>query len=118
METVRNRDAVRIDFRRSSLHIQDALMTTDAIGINLVKLGGKTRMLPVALQRKDIDAWHEGMTRCMALRAVNLGVHGRLLPERRFPLLMVTGNAEFLLGRGIGGQSDGRVEAHYGQDPP
>jgi hypothetical protein len=82
MEPVRNGDTVRVDFGRGPLHIKDALMTADAIWIDLVKLSGKTGMLPFTLERKDIDARHHGMTRRMALRAVDLRMQGRLLPER------------------------------------
>ena len=81
VEPVRNGDVVRVDFGGGLFHIQDTLMTADAIWIDLVKLGGKTGMIPSALQRKDIDARHHGMTRRMALGAVNLRMHGRLLPE-------------------------------------
>jgi len=117
MEPVRNGDIVRVDFRRSSLHIKDPLMTADAIWIDLVKFGGKTGMLPFTFERKDINAWHHGVTRRMALRAVNLRMQGRLLPERRFPLLVMTGNTKLLFGCRIGGQGDGRIKSQYCQDP-
>lgn len=67
MKPVWNGDLVRIDFRRGSLHIKDTLVTADAVWIDLVKFGRKTGMFPFALERKDIDARHHGMTRCMAL---------------------------------------------------
>jgi hypothetical protein len=40
----------------------------------------------------------------------------RLLPKRGFPLLMVAGDAEFLLGRGVGGQADSGIEDQYRQN--
>ena len=85
-------------------------MTTDAVRIDLVQLGRKTCMLPVALQRKDIDARHQGMTCCMTLRAVYPGMHGRLLPEGGSLLLMMARHAEFLLGSRIGRKGDGRIK--------
>jgi len=118
MEPVRDGDTVRVDFRRGSLHVKDSLMAADAIWIDLVKFGGKTGMLPFALERKDIDARHHGMARRMALRAVNLRMYGRLLPEGRFPLLLMAGNTEFLLGRRIGGEGDGRIHTQDDQNAP
>jgi len=76
METVRNGDTVRIDFGRSSLDIKNTLMTTDTVRIDLVKFGRKTGMFPLTLERKNIDAWDQGMAGCVALRAVDLGMHG------------------------------------------
>jgi hypothetical protein len=67
MESVRNGDIVRVDFRRGPLHIKDPLMTADAIWIDLVKFSGKTGMLPFTLERKDIDARHHGIARRMTL---------------------------------------------------
>ncbi len=118
VETVWNRDIVRIDFRGGTLHIKDLLMTADAVRIDLVQFGRKTSMLSIALQRKDIDAWHQGMACCVALRAVDLGMHGRLLPERGFPLLVMTGHTEFLFGRRISGKGNGRIKREYDQDSP
>ena len=76
METVWDRDVVRIDFRGGSLHTKDLLVATDAVRIDLVQFGRKTCMLPIALQRKDVDARHQSMTCRMALRATDLGMHG------------------------------------------
>jgi hypothetical protein len=53
----------------------------------------------------------------MALRTVDLGVEGRLLPEGRLLQLMVTGDTELLLGRGIGGKGDGGVKRQHPKDP-
>ena len=39
VEPVRDRDIVRIEIRRGSLDIKDALMTTNAVWIDLVKFG-------------------------------------------------------------------------------
>ena len=115
MELVRDRDIVRIDFRGSSLHIKDLLMATDAVRIDLVQFCRKTSMLPIALQRKDVDARHQSVTCRMALRAIDLRMHGRLFPKGGFPLLMMTGDAEFLFGRRIGGEGDGRIKYEYDQ---
>jgi hypothetical protein len=58
VETVRDRDIIRVDFRRGSLHIENLLVATDAVGIDLVELSRKARMLSSALQWKDINARH------------------------------------------------------------
>jgi hypothetical protein len=58
VETVRDRDIIRVDFRRCSLHIENLLVATDAVGIDLVELSRKARMLSSALQWKDINARH------------------------------------------------------------
>ena len=110
METVWDRDVVRIDLRGGTLDTKDLLMATDAVRIDLVQFGRKTCMLPIAPQRKDVDARHQGVTCRMALRAIDLGMHGRLLPKGGFPLLMMTGDAEFLFGRRIGGEGNGRIK--------
>src|SRR5512147_2473285 len=117
MEPMGDRNVVRVDFGGSPFHIKHTLMAADAVWIDLVKLGRKTRVLPSALKREDVDAWHQGVARGMTLRAVNLGVEVRLFPKRRFPLLMVAGDAEFLLGRRVRGQGDGRIEAEKDQRP-
>lgn len=75
-------------------------------------------MLPSTLQGKDVDAGRESMARRMAFRAIDLGMHIRLLPKGRLSLLVVTGDAEFFLGRGIGGQSHGSIKAQDSQDAP
>ncbi len=93
-------------------------MATDAIWIDLVQLSRKTGVLSITLKRKDIDAWHQGVACRMALGAVDLGMHGRLLPKLGLPLLMMTGDTEFLLGRRIGGKCDGRINHQYHQDSP
>lgn len=118
VETMRNRDVVRIDLRGGTLHIKDTLMTTDAVRIDLVEFGRKTSMLPIALQGKDIDARHQGVTCCMTLGAIDLGMQGRLLPKGGFPLLMMAGDAEFLLGRRISGEGDGRIKHENDQTSP
>lgn len=115
METMWDRDFVRIDFRGSTLHVENLLMATDAVGIDLVEFGRKTSMLPITLQRKDIDARHQGMTCCVALRAIDLGMHARLLPKRGFPLLIMTGDTKFLFGRRIGGEGDCGIKHQYDQ---
>jgi hypothetical protein len=93
-------------------------MTADAVWIDLVKFGGKTSMLSVAFKGKDVDTGHQGMTGRMALRTIDLGVHGRLFPERGFTLLMMTGDTEFLLGRRIGGQCNGGIHTQYDENAP
>ncbi len=67
METVWNRDIIRVNFRRSSLHLENTLMAADAVRINLVQFGGETGMFPPALERKDVDARHQGMACRMTL---------------------------------------------------
>ena len=111
VEPMGNGNIVGVDFRRGSLHIKDALMAADAVGVNLVKLGRKTGMFSSAFEGKDVDARHQGMACRVAFRAVDLGMEVRLLPERRLSLLVVAGNTELLLGRRIGGQGDGGIEA-------
>jgi hypothetical protein len=116
VEAVRDRDIIRVDFRRGSLHIENLLVAADTVRVDLVELGRKTRMLSSTLQRKDINARHQGVARCMTFRAADLGMEVRLLPKRGFPLLMVAGDAEFLLGRGIGGQADSGIEDQHRQN--
>jgi hypothetical protein len=118
MEPVRNRDIIGIDLGGSAFYIINTRMATNTVRIDLVQFSREASMFPITLERKNIDARHQGMTRCMALRAVNLGMQGGLFPKGRFPLLMVTGDTEFLLGRGIGGEGDGCVESHNRQDSP
>ncbi len=115
---MRDGDIVRVDLRRGSLHVEDTLMTTDAVRVDLVKFGGKTGMFPFTLERKDIDARHHGMAGCMAFRAVNLRMHGRLFPKRRFPLLLMAGNTELLMRRRIAGQGDGCIHTQDDQNAP
>ena len=115
METVWDGDVVRIDFRGGTLHLKDLLMATNAVRIDLVEFGRKTGVFPIALERKDIDARHQGVTCCMALRTIDLGMHGRLLPKRGLPLLMMAGDAEFFLSRRIRGKGDGRIEHQHDQ---
>jgi hypothetical protein len=88
-------------------------VAADTVRIDLIKFRGKACMLPSTLQGKDVDAGRQSMARRMALGAIDLGMHIRLLPKRRFSLLMVTGDAEFFLGRGIGGKGDSHIK---GQD--
>jgi hypothetical protein len=118
METVRNRDIVRVEMGGSLLDIKDSLMATDAIWIDLIKFGGKTCMFPFAGEGKDIDARHQGMAGGMTLRAVDFGMQGRLFPERGFPLLMMAGDTEFLFGSGVGGQGNSGINGQYRQNSP
>jgi hypothetical protein len=85
-------------------------MTTDTVWIDLIEFGGKTRMLPFAGERKDIDARHQRMAGRMTLRAVYFGMEGRLFPERGFLLLVMAGDTEFLFGGGVGGKGDRRIK--------
>ena len=87
VEPVGNGNIVRVDFRRGPLHIKNTLMAADAVWIDLVEFGRKTCMLASAFEGKDVDAWHQGMAGRMTLRTVDLGMEGRLLPERGFSLL-------------------------------
>jgi hypothetical protein len=103
METVRDRNIIWIQIRRSSLDSKNTGVTADAIWINVVKLGGETCMLFPTSQWKNIDARHQGMARRMTLRTVNFGMHCGLFPKRRFPLLRMASETEFLVSRGIGG---------------
>ena len=118
METVRDRDIIGIDLRGSAFHIKNTRMATDTVRIDLVQFGRKPGMLPFALKREDINARHQGMPGRMTLRAVDLGMHRRLLPERRLTLLMVTGDTEFLLGRGIGGECNRSIHPQDDQNAP
>jgi hypothetical protein len=93
-------------------------MATDAVWVDLVKLGGKPGMLSIALKRKDVDTGHQGVTGRMALGAIDLGVHGRLFPEGGFTLLVMTSDAEFLLGRRIGRQCNSSIHTQYDQNTP
>ncbi len=111
METVWNGDIVRVKVGRSLIDIKNTLMAADTVRIDLVQFGGKTRMFPLARQGKDIDARHQGMTCRMTLGAVDFGMQGGLFPKRGLLLLMMmTGDTEFLLGRGIGGKRDGGIK--------
>src|SRR4030042_1610783 len=74
METVRNRNIRRIQIRRSPFDSQNTRVTTDTIRIDLVQFGREAGMFPPALQRKNIDARHQGMTGRMALRTADLGM--------------------------------------------
>jgi hypothetical protein len=105
METVRNRDAIRIDPGGSTFHVKNTRMATNTVRIDLVQFSGKAGVFPFAVKRKDIDARHQSMPGGMAFRAVDLGMHGRLFPERGLTLLMMTGDTELLVRRSIGGES-------------
>ena len=118
METVWDRNIIRIQIGGSPLDSENTRVTTDAVRIDLVQLGRETGMFPPALERKDVDARHQGMACCMTLRAVDFGMKGRLLPEGRLPLLVMAGDTEFLLGRGIGGQGNGSINGQYRQNSP
>ena len=93
-------------------------MTTNAVGVDLVQFGRETCVFPATLEGKDVDARHQGMTRRMTLRAVDLGVEGGLLPEGRLPLLVMAGDADSLLRRRIRGQGDREVEPEKGHNTP
>lgn len=56
METVRNRDIVRVKMGESLLDIKHSLMATNTVRIDLIEFGRKTRMFPSAGEGKDIDA--------------------------------------------------------------
>ena len=118
METVRDRDVIGINLRRSTFHIKDTWMATNTVRIDLVQFGGKPCMLPIALKRKDIDARHQGIPGGMTFRAVDLGMQGRLFPERGLALLMMTGDTEFLLGRSVGGECNRSIHTHDDQNAP
>ena len=74
METVRNRNIIRIQIGRSPFDSQNTRVTTDTVRIDLVQFGREAGMFPPALQRKNIDARHQGMTGRMTLRTANLGM--------------------------------------------
>jgi hypothetical protein len=118
MEAVRNRDTIGIDLRRSTFHIKNTRMATNAVRIDLIQFSGKPSVLPFAVKRKDIDARHQGVAGGMAFRTVDLGMNGRLLPERGFTLLAVTGDTEFLFGRGIGRECNRRIHTEDDQNAP
>ena len=91
-------------------------MTSDAVRIDLVKLGGESRVIPCVFKRENVDTRYQRVAGRVAFGAVKLWMKGRLLPEGRFPLLMVTGDAKFFLGRGVGGQSDGCINSQDHED--
>ncbi len=91
-------------------------MAPDAVWINLIKFGREARMLATSFEREDVDARHQGVAGRMALRAVDLRVKGGLLPERRFLLLTMAGQAKPLFRCRIGGQSDGGIKDGYDQN--
>ncbi len=74
METVRNRNIIRIQIGRSPFDSQNTRVTTDTVRIDLVQFGREAGMFPPALQRKNIDARHQGMTGRMTLRTADLGM--------------------------------------------
>ena len=67
METVWDRNIIRIQIGGSPLDSENTRVTTDAVRIDLVQFGGKASMFPPALERKDVDARHQGMACRMAL---------------------------------------------------
>ncbi len=91
-------------------------MAADAVGVNLVELGRKARVLSSAFEGEDVDARHQGMAGRMALGAVDLGMKGRLLPKGGLPLTLMAGETEFLLSRGIGRQGDRRINPEDDQN--
>ena len=82
MEAVRNRDIIGIDLRGSPFHIKNTRMAPDTVRIDLVQFGGKSSVFPFAVKRKDIDARHQRVAGGMTFRTIDLGMHGRLFPER------------------------------------
>jgi hypothetical protein len=118
METVRNRDTIRIDPGGSTFHVKNTRMATNTVWIDLVQFSGKPGVLPFAVKRKDIDARYQGMPGGMTFRAVDLGMQGRLFPERGLTLLVVTGDTEFLFGRSIGRECNRRIHTQDDQNTP
>jgi len=118
METVRNGDIIRIDPGGRALHVKNTRMATNTIRIDLIQFSGKPGVLPFAVKRKNIDARHQGMPGRMTFRAVDLGMHRRLLPERGLTLLVVAGDTEFLLGRGIGREGHRSIHSQDDQNAP
>jgi len=118
VKAVRDGNIVRVDFGRGSFHIKNTGMAADAVGIDLVKLGGKTGMFSFALKGEDVDARHQGVARGVTFRAVNLGMKIRLLPEGGFSLLMMAGDTEFLLRCRIGGQGHCGIQTQDRQNAP
>jgi hypothetical protein len=117
METVWNRDIIRVQIGRGLFDTKNSLVAANTVWVDLIKFGRKAGMLRFASKGKDVDARHQGMARRMTLRAINLGMHRRLFPKRRFPLLMMARDAKFLLGCRIGGERNGQVKAHRDQNP-
>ncbi len=117
MEPVRNRDLIWIEIGGGLFDIKNTWMAADTVWVDLIELGRKTGMLPLASKRKDVDTRHQGMTRRMTFRAINFRMHRRLLPKRRFPLLMMAGDTKFLLGGGIGGERNRYVKAQDDENP-
>ena len=113
METVRNGDIVRIQIGRGLFDRKNTRVATDAVRIDLVQFSREASMFPITLERKNIDARHQGMACCMALRAIDLGMQCGLFPKRGFLLLMVTGDTEFFLGRGIGRECNRGIHPQY-----
>jgi hypothetical protein len=118
METVRNGDIVRIQIGRGLLDGKNTGVTTDAVRVDLVQFSRKASMFPITLERKNIDTRHQGVARRMALRAIDLGMEGRLLPERGLALLVMTGETEFLLGCGIGRKCNRSIHSQDDQNAP
>lgn len=81
METVGDRNIIRIQIGRSPLNRKNTGVATDAVRIDLVQFGRETSMFPPALERKDVDARHQGMACRMTLRTADLGMQCRLLPK-------------------------------------
>ena len=118
METVRDRNTIRIQIGRSPLDIKNTRVTTDAVRIDLVQFSREAGMFPSALERKDVDARHQGMACRMTLRTADLGMQGRLFPKGGLPLLTMAGDTEFLLRRSVGGQGNGGIKAQDSQNAP
>jgi hypothetical protein len=76
MKTVWDRNIIRIQIGRSPLNIKNVGVTTDAVWIDLVQFGREAGMFPPTLERKDVDARHQGMACCMTLRTADLGMQG------------------------------------------
>ena len=118
MEPMGNRDIEGVDFGRGLLHLKNMGVAANAVWIDLVEFGREACMFCPALERKDVDAWHECMTGRVTLGTVDLRVEGRLLPERGFLLLAMAGETKFLLRRRVGGQGDGGIKDEYRQNGP
>jgi len=71
----------RVDSRRSFFYLKNTGVATDAVWVDLVKLGRETGMFSIALKGEDVDAWHQGMACCVTFRTVDLGMQIRLFQK-------------------------------------
>ena len=118
VEPMGDGNIIGVDSRRSFFYFKNTGVATDAVWVDLVKLGRETGMFSIALKGEDVDAWHQGMACCVTFRTVDLGMQIRLFPEGGFSLLMMAGDAEFFLRCRIGGQGHCGIEAHDRQNAP